>query len=152
VIWSALTLAVLTLPVVTVSTEEALRAVPHDLRLSAYALGATRWQTIVRIVLPHAAGGILTGIVLAVSRGAGEVAPIIFTGAANFLPYLPTDVRDMYMHLGYHVFALSTQSPNVELARPILFATVGVLLLLTFGLNLIAILLRIRTRTRVHAR
>ena len=151
VLWSSLTLAVLTLPVVIVTTEEALRAVPHDLRLAAMGLGATRFQTIWRIVLPNATGGILTGVVLAVSRGAGEVAPIIFTGAANFLPYLPTDVRDMYMHLGYHVFALSTQSPNVDLARPTLFATVAVLLALTFALNLVAIVLRIRTRSRSYA-
>ena len=151
VIWSALTLAVLTLPVVIVTTEEALRAVPHDLRLAAFGLGATRFQTISRVVLPNATGGILTGVVLSVSRGAGEVAPIIFTGAANFLPYLPTDLRDMYMHLGYHVYALSTQSPNVDLARPTLFATVAVLLGLTFTLNFVAIVLRIRTRRRAHA-
>jgi phosphate transport system permease protein len=151
VLWSALTLAVLTLPVVIVTTEEALRTVPHDLRLASFGLGATRFQTIWRVVLPNATSGILTGVVLAVSRGAGEVAPIIFTGAANFLPYLPTDVRDMHMHLGYHVYALSTQSPNVDLARPALFATVAVLLALTFALNLVAIVLRIRTRARYHA-
>jgi phosphate transport system permease protein len=151
VIWSSLTLAVLTLPVVIVTTEEALRSVPHDLRLASFALGATRFQTISRVVLPNATGGILTGMVLAISRGAGEVAPIIFTGAANFLPYLPTDLRDMYMHLGYHVFALSTQSPNVDASRPTLFATVAVLLVLTFALNLLAIVLRIRTRRAAHA-
>lgn len=151
VIWSSLTLAVLTLPVVIVTTEEALRTVPQDYRLGSLALGATRFQTIWRVVLPNATGGILTGVVLAVSRGAGEVAPIIFTGAANFLPYLPTDLRDMFMHLGYHVFALSTQSPNVDAARPTLFATVAVLLTLTFALNLIAIVLRIRTRARIQA-
>lgn len=148
VIWSALTLAVLTLPVVIVTTEEALKQVPQDLRSAAMGLGATRLQTVFRIVLPNAMPGILTGVILAVSRGAGEVAPIIFTGAANFLPYLPTDARDMFMHLGYHVFALSTQSPNVDRARPLLFATVTVLLLLTFGLNLAAIVLRNRERSR----
>lgn len=146
VIWSAFTLAVLTLPVVIVTTEEALKQVPQDLRLAAIGLGATRFQTTFRIVVPNAMPGILTGVILAVSRGAGEVAPIIFTGAANFLPYLPTDARDMFMHLGYHVFALSTQSPNVDQARPFLFATVTVLLLLTFGLNLAAIVLRNRAR------
>ncbi len=151
VIWSSMTLAVLTLPVVIVTTEEALRAVPQEYRLGSLALGATRFQTIWRVVIPNATGGILTGVVLAVSRGAGEVAPIIFTGAANFLPYLPTDLRDMFMHLGYHVFALSTQSPNVDAVRPTLFATVGVLLALTFALNLIAIVLRIRTRAGTHA-
>lgn len=151
ILWSALTLAVLTLPVVIVTTEEALRTVPQDLRLASLALGATRFQTVWKIVLPNATGGILTGVVLAVSRGAGEVAPIIFTGAANFLPYLPTDLRDMFMHLGYHVYALTTQSPNVDAARPTLFATVAVLLLLTFALNLIAIILRIRTRAVARA-
>lgn len=145
VLWSALTLATLTLPVVIVTTEESLRQVPSDLRLAAMALGATRFQALVRIILPNAASGILTGVILAVGRGAGEVAPIIFTGAANFLPYLPSDVRDMFMHLGYHVFALSTQSPNVDLARPVLFATVLVLIGLTFALNLFAVLLRART-------
>jgi phosphate transport system permease protein len=151
VIWSSLTLAVLTLPVVIVTTEEALRTVPRDLRMAAMGLGATRFQTLVRIVLPNASGGILTGVILAVSRGAGEVAPIIFTGAANFLPYLPSDLRDMYMHLGYHVFALSTQSPNVDAARPVLFATVTVLLALTFTLNLVAVVLRSRTRAKYAA-
>ncbi len=151
VIWSSLTLAVLTLPVVIVTTEEALRNVPRDLRLAALGLGATRFQTLVRVVLPNASSGILTGVILAVSRGAGEVAPIIFTGAANFLPYLPTDLRDMYMHLGYHVFALSTQSPNVDQARPVLFATVTVLLVLTFSLNLVAVVLRSRTRAKYAA-
>jgi phosphate transport system permease protein len=151
VLWSSLTLAVLTLPVVIVTTEEALRNVPRDLRLAAMGLGATRFQTLVRIVLPNASSGILTGVILAVSRGAGEVAPIIFTGAANFLPYLPTDVRDMFMHLGYHVFALSTQSPNVDQARPVLFATVTVLLVLTFSLNLVAVVLRSRTRAKYAA-
>lgn len=148
VLWSSLTLAVLTLPVVIVTTEEALRTVPRDLRMASLALGATRFQTIFRVVLPNASGGILTGVILAVSRGAGEVAPIIFTGAANFLPYLPTDLRDMYMHLGYHVFALSTQSPNVDQARPVLFATVLVLLTLTFSLNLFAVVLRSRQRAK----
>ena len=151
VIWSSLTLAVLTLPVVIVTTEEALRAVPRDLRDAAMALGATKFQTTFSVVLPNAAGGILTGVILAVSRGAGEVAPIIFTGAANFLPYLPTDLRDMFMHLGYHVYALSTQSPNVDAARPTLFATVLVLLAITFTLNLTAMIIRSRTRRRQRA-
>jgi phosphate transport system permease protein len=149
-LWSSLTLAVLTLPVVIVTTEEALRAVPKELRDAAIGLGATRLQTVLRVVLPNATGGILTGMILAVSRGAGEVAPIIFTGAANFLPELPTDVRDMFMHLGYHVFALSTQSPNVDEARPALFGTVLVLLSLTFALNLVAMIIRGRGRARAR--
>jgi phosphate transport system permease protein len=151
VIWSALTLAILTLPVVIVATEEALRTVPQDLRMASLSLGATRFQTVFRVVLPQASGGILTGVILAVSRGAGEVAPILFTGAANYLPYLPTDLRDMFMHLGYHVFALSTQSPDVDAARPTLFGTVLVLLVLTSTLNLAAVMLRIRSRRHASA-
>lgn len=151
VIWSSLTLAVLTLPVVIVTTEEALRTVPKELRDAAIGLGATRFQTVFRVVLPNATSGILTGMILAISRGAGEVAPIIFTGAANFLPHLPTDVRDMFMHLGYHVYALSTQSPNVDAARPALYGTVLVLLTLTFALNLVAMIIRSRSRARFRA-
>ncbi len=151
VIWSSLTLAVLTLPVVIVTTEEALRTVPRELRDAAIGLGATRFQTVFRIVVPNATSGILTGIILAISRGAGEVAPIMFTGAANFLPYLPTDVRDMFMHLGYHVYALSTQSPNVDTSKPSLFGTVLVLLVITFALNLVAMIIRSRSRRRVRA-
>jgi len=148
ILWASLTLAVLTLPVVIVTTEEALRTVPRELRDASLALGATRFQTLYKVVLPNAMSGILTGVILAVSRGAGEVAPIIFCGAANFLPYLPTDLRDMFMHLGYHVYALATQSPNVDAARPTLFGTVLVLLVLTFALNLIAVILRSRSRVR----
>jgi phosphate transport system permease protein len=150
-IWAALTLAILTLPVVVVSTEEALRAVPRELRDGSLALGATKLQTIVRIVLPQALGGILTGGILAVSRGAGEVAPIMFTGAAYFLPYLPTHLNDQFMNLGYHVYVLATQSPDVDRTKPLLYGTVLVLLLLTFLLNLAAIGIRIRFRRRMQA-
>lgn len=146
VLWSSLTLAILTLPVVIVTTEEALRSVPRAQREGALALGASRVQAIFRIVLPHARAGILTGIILAVSRGAGEVAPILFTGAANFLPRLPTDARDQYMHLGYHVYALATQSPNVDAARPVMSATALTLLCLTFALNGAAMVIRSRSR------
>jgi phosphate transport system permease protein len=145
-IWAALTLAVLTLPVVIVSTEEALRAVPHDWRDASLALGATRSQTLLRVVLPSALPGILTGAILAVARGAGEVAPILFTGVAYFLPDLPTSGFSQFMHLGYHVYVLATQSPDVEAARPLLYGTVLVLLVLTFTLNLVAVVLRIRMR------
>lgn len=151
ILWSALTLAVLTLPVVIVTTEEALRTVPRELRDAALGLGATRFQTVFKVVLPNAKGGILTGVILAVSRGAGEVAPIMFCGAANFLPYLPTDLRDQFMHLGYHVYALATQSPNVDAARPTLFGTVLVLLTLTFLLNLVAVVIRSRSRAALRA-
>jgi len=145
-VWAALTLAVLTLPVVIVSTEEALRAVPRDWRDASLALGATRSQTLARVILPSAVPGILTGAILAVARGAGEVAPILFTGVAYFLPDLPGSLTSQFMHLGYHVYVLATQSPDVEATRPLLYATVLVLLVLTFLLNLVAIVLRIRTR------
>ena len=150
-LWAALTLAVLTLPVVVVATEEALLAVPRELRDASLAVGATKFQTITRVVLPEALGGILTGSILAVSRGAGEVAPILFTGAAYFLPYLPTKLNDQFMNLGYHVYVLATQSPDVDRTKPLLYGTVFVLLSLTFMLNLIAVLIRARTRRRLRA-
>ncbi len=142
VLWSSLTLAVLTLPVLIVTAEEALRSVPRELREASIGLGATSVQTIFRVVLPSAKSGILTGVILAISRGAGEVAPVIFTGAANFLPRLPTDARDMFMHLGYHIYTLSTQSPDVSRAEPTLYGTVFVLLLLTLVMNLFAVVMR----------
>jgi len=147
-IWAALTMAVLTLPVVIVATEEALSAVPRDVRLASAALGATKFQTIVRVVLPQAVPGILTGAILAISRGAGEVAPILFTGAAYFLPSLPHTFHDQFMQLGYHVYVLATQSPDVDATRPLLYATVLVLLALTFALNASAIVVRSRMRRR----
>ncbi|MDI1446030.1 phosphate ABC transporter permease PstA [Polyangium sp. 6x1] len=151
ILWSSLTLAVLTLPVVIVTTEEAIRRVPREHREASYALGATKLTTIARVVLPHARAGILTGVVLAVSRGAGEVAPILFTGVANYLPRVPTDVRDGFMHLGYHVYVLATQAPDVDRARPMLFGTVLVLLVLTLVLDAAALVLRARAQrgTRV---
>jgi phosphate transport system permease protein len=145
-IWAALTLAILTMPVVIVATEEALRAVPRDLRDASLALGATKFQTTFWVVVPQAMGGILTSAILAVSRGAGEVAPILFTGAAYFLAELPTHLNDQFMNLGYHVYVLATQSPDVDKTRPQLYGTVLVLLLLTFLLNLFAVIIRIRTR------
>ncbi len=151
-IWASLTLALLNLPVVIVTTEEALRAVPRDMREASLALGATRWQTIRNVLLPQAMPGILTGAILSVSRGAGEVAPILFTGAAYFLPYLPTSPTDQFMELGYHVFVLATQSPDVDATRPLLYGTVLVLLLLTLLLNLTAMLLRARLRAGLAGR
>ena len=147
-VWAALTMAVLTLPVVIVATEEALAAVPRELRLASAALGASRLQTIARVVLPQALPGILTGAILAISRGAGEVAPILFTGVAYFLPKLPGSLHDQFMQLGYHVYVLSTQSPDVDATRPILYATVLVLLLLTFALNATAVVVRSKMRRR----
>lgn len=151
-IWAALTLALLTLPTVIVATEEALRTVPPEQREASLALGATRWETIRRIVLPASLPGILTGAILGVSRGAGEVAPILFTGAAYYLPSLPHHVTDQFMHLGYHVLILSTQSPDVNATEPLLYGTVFVLLMLTFLLNLTGVLIRARTRARIGGR
>jgi phosphate transport system permease protein len=151
IIWAAATMAVLTLPVVIVATEESLRAVPDGFREGSLALGATKLETIRKVVLPQALPGILTGAILAVGRGAGEVAPIMFTGAAYYLAHLPQGPTDQFMHLGYHVFVLSTQSPDVERTKPILFGTVLVLLVLTFLLNLTAVLVRARIRAKLRA-
>jgi phosphate transport system permease protein len=150
ILWAALTLALLTLPTVVIATEEALRAIPDSHREVAYSLGATKLQMVRRIVLPQAVGGILTGGILAVSRGAGEVAPILFTGAAYFLPYLPKKLNDQFMELGYHIYVLATQSPDVEKTKPLLFSTVFVLLSLTFTLNFAAIWVRSRIRRRLR--
>jgi len=147
-IWAALTMAVLTLPVVIVATEEALRAVPRELREASLALGATKFQTVFSVVVPQASPGILTGTILAVSRGAGEVAPILFTGAAYFLPLLPKSLSSQFMSPSYHVYVLSTQSPDVDATKPILYATVLVLLALTFTLNIAAVVVRARMRRR----
>jgi phosphate transport system permease protein len=147
-IWAALTMAVLTMPVVIVATEEALRAVPRDLREASLALGATKFQTVLKVVVPQAMPGILTGTILAISRGAGEVAPIMFTGVAYFLPRLPKTLHSQFMHLGNHIFVLSTQSPDVDATKPLLYATVLVLLILTFVLNLSAVIVRSRMRRR----
>lgn len=149
-LWAALTLAVMTLPVVIVATEEALRAVPTGVREGSLALGATKLQTIVRVVLPQALPGILTGAILAVSRAGGEVAPILFTGVAYYMADLPKRLTDQFMDLGYHVFVLSTQSPNIEQTRPVLYATVLVLLLLTFALNFTAVFIRARMRRKMR--
>ena len=148
ILWASLTMALLTLPVVIVSVEEALKAVPRELREASLALGATKWETIRKVVLPNAITGILTGGILAVSRGAGEVAPILFTGAAYFLPHLPKALSDQFMELGYHIYIMSTQSPDVEATRGIQYATTLVLLVLTFALNFSAMFLRYKIRTR----
>jgi len=146
VLWSSLTLAVLTLPVVIVTTEEALRRAPVSLREASYALGATKLQPIARVILPHARAGILTGIVLATSRGVGEVAPILFTGVANWLPRIPTDARDGFMHLGYHVYVLATQAPDVDRAEPVLYATALLLFFATIALDTAAFWLRAKSQ------
>lgn len=149
-LWASATLAVMTLPVVIVATEEALRAIPQGLREASLALGATKLETIVKIVVPQAVPGILTGAILAISRAAGEVAPILFTGAAYYMAGLPRTLHDQFMDLGYHVFILSTQSPNIESTRPLLYATVLVLLMLTFLLNIVAIFVRANMRRKMR--
>jgi phosphate transport system permease protein len=148
-VWAALTMAVLTLPVVIVATEEALRAVPRELREASLALGGTQFQTVIKVVLPQAVPGILTGTILAISRGAGEVAPILFTGVAYFLPTLPRSLHEQFMHLGNHIYVLSTQSPDVDATKPLLYATVLVLLMMTFVLNLSAVVVRSRMRRKL---
>jgi phosphate transport system permease protein len=141
-------MALLTLPVVIVSVEEAIRTIPVEMREASLALGATKWQTIKRVVLPGSVTGIMTGTILAISRGAGEVAPIIFTGAAYYLADLPHSLSDQFMNLGYHIYIMSTQSANVDATLPIQFATTLVLLLLTFSLNAVAVVLRYRIRQK----
>jgi phosphate transport system permease protein len=150
-LWASLTLAVMTLPVVIVATEESLRAIPPGLREASLAVGATKLETIFRIVLPQALPGIMTGAILAIGRASGEVAPILFTGAAYYMATPPHALSDQFMDLGYHIFILSTQSPNVEQTRPIAYATVLALLLLTFSLNLVAIVIRGRMRAKMRS-
>ncbi len=146
ILWASLTMALLTLPVIIVSVEESIRTVPRELREASLALGATKWQTILRVVLPGSRAGILTGTILAISRGAGEVAPILFTGAAYYLSTLPNSLSDQFMSLGYHIYIMSTQSANVDQSLPIQFATTLVLLMLTFTLNLVVVIIRSRLR------
>jgi phosphate transport system permease protein len=149
-LWASATLAIMTLPVLIVTTEESLRAIPQGLREASLALGATKLETIFKIVVPQALPGILTGTILAISRAAGEVAPILFTGAAYYMADMPKTLHDQFMDLAYHVFILSTQSPNVDKTRPLLYSTVLVLLLLTFTLNIVAIFIRARMRKKLR--
>ncbi len=138
------TLALLVLPLVITAAEEALRAVPDELRQASLALGASRWQTVRRVVLPNALPGILTGAILAVGRAAGETAPILFTAAAFYLPHLPKSVFDPVMALPYHLYIIATQVPN---APPhIQWGSAWVLLVLVLAVNLIAIMIRYRIR------
>jgi phosphate transport system permease protein len=148
ILWASITMAVLTLPVVIVAVEEAIRTVPRDLRDASLALGATKWETIVKVVLPGCSTGILTGTILAISRGAGEVAPILFTGAAYFLPELPKSLSDQFMNLGYHVYIMSTQSSDVDATRGIQYSTTFVLLAMTFAFNFLAIIFRYQIRKK----
>jgi ABC-type phosphate transport system permease subunit len=154
-LWAAFTLALLTLPVVIVATEEALAAVPNSLREGSLACGASKWQTIYRIVLPHARPGILTGAILAMARGIGEVAPLMLVGALPVAPELPLDGEFPYlhgsrsfMHLGYQIYWLGFQSQNSEASKPLVFTCTLLLILIVIALNLSAILLRARLRRR----
>ena len=160
VLWASLTLALLTLPVVIVATEEALSAVPNSMREGSYACGATQWQTIRRIVLPRAMPGILTGMILAVARGAGEVAPLMLVGAVKLAPDLPVDLSTFpylfpersFMHLGFHVYDVGFQSQDSEAAKPMVYTTTLLLIALVVTLNLAAVAVRARLRRRFAAR
>ena len=143
---ASLTLSIMTLPVIISTTEEALRSVPHDFRVVSISLGATRWQTIWRIILPQSVAGILTGIILGLERAAGETAPILFTGAAFFLPQLPGSPLDPTMALPYHLFVISTQVPGMSVQ--IQYGTVLVLLVFVLAMNMIATVIRSRVRAR----
>ena len=157
-LWASLTLALMTLPVVIVATEEALSAVPQGIREAALAAGASRWQMIRRVVLPGALPGMMTGVILAMARGAGEVAPLMITGVVKLAPALPVDgtwpflhPERKFMHLGFHIYDLGFQSPDAEAAIPMVFATTLLLLLLVLLLNLAAIWVRTRLRRRHQA-
>ncbi|OPL11037.1 MAG: phosphate ABC transporter permease [Firmicutes bacterium ML8_F2] len=142
------TLGLLTLPVTVTAAEEALSTVPRSYREGSFALGATRWQVVRTVVLPRAMPGILTGTILGLARAAGETAPILATGAAFFLPYLPDSVFSQFMALPYHLFIMSTQHHDIAAVRPIAYGTALVLVVLVFFLNLVAVVLRRRFRSR----
>lgn len=154
-LWASLTLALMTLPVVIVATEEALAAVPRGMREASLACGASKWQTIRSVVLPASAPGILTGVILAMARGAGEVAPLMIVGVVKLAPTLPLDgqfpflhLDRKFMHLGFHIYDLGFQSPDSDAARPMVFASTLLLLCLVVVLNLGAISIRNRLRER----
>lgn len=156
--WASLTLALLTLPVVIVATEEAVAAVPKSMREGSFACGASKWQTIQRIVLPRAMPGIITGMVLAIARGAGEVAPLMLVGAVKLAPELPVDglfpfvhPERSFMHLGFHIFDVGFQSQNSEAAKPMVFTTTLLLIAIVATLNFAAIWLRSRLRRKFAA-
>ncbi len=145
---ASLTLSIMTLPVIISTTEEALRSVPTSFRVVSISMGASKWETIWRIVLPQGLPGIITGIILGLERAAGETAPILFTGAAFFLPNLPGSPLDPTMALPYHLFVISTQIPGMPIQ--IQYGTVLVLLTFVLGMNLIANFIRSRARARRH--
>jgi phosphate transport system permease protein len=155
ILWASLTLALLTLPVVIVATEEALAAVPSSMREGSYACGASKWQTIRRIVLPRAMPGVMTGMILAMARGAGEVAPLMLVGAVKLAPELPIDtifpyvhLERSFMHLGFHIYDLGFQSQNSEAAKPMVLTTTLLLIVIIFFLNTLGVYLRSRLRRK----
>jgi len=157
-LWGALTLALMTLPVVIVATEEAIAAVPRTMREGSYGCGASKWQTIRRIVLPGAMPGIMTGMVLAMARGAGEVAPLMLVGAVKLAPELPFSAQfpfihleRSFMHLGFHIYDLGFQSPDSDAARPLVWTTTLLLIVIVMLLNLAAITIRARLRGRLKS-
>lgn len=154
-LWAALTLALLTVPVVIVSTEEGLSRIPRSLREGSLALGATKFETLWRVVLPMASPAIMTGMILAVARAAGEVAPLMLVGVVKLAPALPLDgnypyfhLDQKFMHLGFHIYDVGFQSPNVEAARPLVFATALLLVMITAVLNQVAVSIRNRLREK----
>jgi phosphate transport system permease protein len=155
ILWASLTLALLTVPVVIVATEEGLAAVPRAVREGSLALGATKFETVLRVVLPGATPAILTGLILSMARAAGEVAPLMITGVVKLAPSLPLDgnfpflhLERKFMHLGFHIYDVGFQSPNVEAAKPMVYATTFLLLLIVVILNSLAIVIRNRLRKR----
>ena len=155
ILWASLTLALLTVPVVIVATEEGLAAVPREYREGSIGLGATKWETIWKVVLPTALPGILTGLILAMARAAGEVAPLMLTGVVKLAPAMPIDwswpflhLDRKFMHLGFHIYDVGFQSPNVEAAKPMVYVTTLVLILVVVLLNLTGIVLRNRMRRK----
>jgi len=158
ILWASLTLALLTVPVVIVSTEEALASIPRGIREASLALGSTKWQTIRRIVLPAAAPGVLTGVILAMARGAGEVAPLMITGVVKLAPNLPLDsyfpffhLDRKFMHLGFHIYDVGFQSPNVEAALPMVYMTTLLLIFIVVLMNVSAMTMRTRLRKKYKA-
>jgi phosphate transport system permease protein len=143
---AGLTLGLMTLPWTITASEEALKNVPNSYREGSLALGATKWQTIRTNVLPYAVPGMLTGTILGLARAAGETAPILFTGAAFFLPFLPKSPFDQFMALPYHLYIMSTQHHAITKVRPIAYGTALVLIVLVFGMNLAAVILRYKLR------
>ncbi len=154
-LWASLTLALLTVPVVIVSTEEALGVIPREMREGSYALGATKFQTLVKILLPMASPGIMTGLILAMARAAGEVAPLMITGVVKLAPALALDgnfpflhLDRKFMHLGFHIYDIGFQSPNVEAAKPMVFVTTLLLVLIVLIMSSVAIRLRNKMKKR----